>query len=560
MSIGKKLFAAFGASILITVIASSFIFSQLVKIDNQYSSAIKQGLPQVNSTAEIDKLSTQKGLYLRSYLLGNEEALNSLMETRNNLKDEMDSLEKNLQRPKAKDMLANVSTEIDDYDRVADKVIELQKSGKKQEAINVLNTDGIIALSKTTEDTKKLADYIKTLFSQTEQDAHASGQSAFTFGVIIVIIAIVLGILISLYMNRIITKPIIKLNKSVNVIAHGDLTEPAIDIQSKDEVGELAKSFNTMKENLKGLLSSLAVSAEHLSASAEELSASTQEVSASSIEVSQSLENTAKAAESTTSAAKESSVAMDETAAGVQRIAESAQNLHNSASDTSEMANVGQEKIENAEQQMMRIHSSTKSTTNLVQALSKQSEEISHILKVITDITEQTNLLALNAAIEAARAGEHGKGFAVVADEVRKLAEQSNQSAGQIESLTVEIQQNTKNVEQAILENLDTVEGGVQLIQDAGSSFETIVQAVDEMKAEIEDVSAITEEISAAAEQVAASVSEIATSTGNATDQIESISANLQQVTATIEEIASVSNDLSSEAVKQNEAVQEFKL
>ncbi|MFJ8260927.1 methyl-accepting chemotaxis protein [Rummeliibacillus sp. NPDC094406] len=560
MSIRNKLIAGFSASILITIIACIVIFSQLTKIDHQYYSTINSGLPQINSAAKIENLSLQKGVLIRSYLLGNKDSLDTLMNTRKELNDEIDHLSKQLKRQKTKDLIAQVSTEIDNYDHIADQIIELNQNGKSKEAFQLTNTEGAAELKKATDNTRELSDYIKTLFKQAENKSETMANTAFTLAVIIIIIAIMIGVFILLYMNRIIAKPLAKLNQSVNVIAGGDLTEPAIQIHSKDEVGELAKSFNAMKESLKGLISSLAISSERLSASSEELSASTQEVSASSIEVSQNLESTVQTAESTTYAAKESAIAMDETAAGVQKIAESAQSLHSSASDTSDIANIGQGKISNAKQQMMLIHSSTKNTTDLIQSLSKQSEEIGNILKVITDITEQTNLLALNAAIEAARAGEHGKGFAVVADEVRKLAEQSKQSASQIESLTVEIQQDTKNVEKAILVNLDTVEDGVHLIQDAGESFENIVQAVDSMKAEIEDVSAITEEISAAAEQVAASVTEIATSTSNSTEQIELISSNLHQVTATIEEISSVANELTNEAVEQNELVQKFKV
>ena len=209
---------------------------------------------------------------------------------------------------------------------------------------------------------------------------------------------------------------------------------------------------------------------------------------------------------------------------------------------------------------MTTIYESTKLTTELIQKLSKQSEEIKSISRVITSITEQTNLLALNAAIEAARAGEHGKGFAVVADEVRKLAEESNASAGQIVALTNEIQTDTKNVEKAVQESLQTVEAGVGIINEAGLSFSQIENAVDDMKAQIEDISAVTEEISAAAEEVAASVAEIAAASKSTAEQAESSKETSQQQLATMQEINAVSNDLSNRAIDLQSAVNQFRV
>lgn len=560
MSISKKILGSFSIIILIIIAAFLVILGQLNKINQQYSSTINTGLPQISATAKIESLTAKKAQLIRSYLLGHEEDLQTLMDTRKQLNQEIENLEGNLQRQKSKELLTKVSTEVNNYDKFSDQVLDLQKSGKHKEAIEQTNTNGKAAYLETLNATQDLSKYIKALFSQAENKSESIAKNAVTLGIIIVIAIVIFSYLMAYYMHRVVAKPIVKLNESVNVIAEGNLTEPDVEVRSKDEIGQLSKSFNLMKHSLKDLLSSLSVSSEHLSSSAEELLASTQEVSASSNEVSQNLEVTSKTAQSTTYAAKESAVAMDETAAGVQKIAESAQNLHTSASETSDIANSGQKEISNAEKQMVLIHSSTKDTTDLIQSLNKQSVEIGNTLKVITDITEQTNLLALNAAIEAARAGEHGKGFAVVADEVRKLAEESNRSASQIERLTVEIQQNTKDVEKAILDNLDTVEDGVHLIQKAGTSFETIVQAVDHMKSEIEDVSAITEEISAAAEQVAASVSEIATSSENSTKKIESVSDNVKQVAETIEEITSVSNDLTNKAIEQSDAVKKFKI
>ena len=265
-----------------------------------------------------------------------------------------------------------------------------------------------------------------------------------------------------------ITAPLRTVMNAAHVIADGDLSQPDVVAKSRDEIGQLATVFNDMKTSLRGLIKNVQTNSEQLSAAAEELSASTEEISATTEDVTRQVANTAEAAQGSSRAAGESAVAMEETAQGVQRIAEASQTLHSSSLDASETATKGKEIIEHAKKQMDVINTSTATVNELVQKLAKQTEEIENITKVITDITDQTNLLALNASIEAARAGEQGKGFAVVANEVKKLAEESKESANSIAALTVEIKTDTENVEKAVENSLTSVKDGVEIISEAG--------------------------------------------------------------------------------------------
>src|SRR5690606_21869709 len=239
------------------------------------------------------------------------------------------------------------------------------------------------------------------------------------------------------------------------------------------------------------------VNSEQVNAAAQELSASTEEISATTEDVTVRVNDTAERAQISAQASNESARAMEETAAGVQRIAESTQKLLGNSVDATQTAKDGGQIIYDAQQQMSIISSSTNSVNALVQKLAQQTEEINNISQLITSITDQTNLLALNAAIEAARAGEHGKGFAVVADEVRKLAEQSKSSAHYIVNLIHEIKADTDNVERAVSDSLVSVEDGVKIISHAGESFTTIVDAVTQMSMQIQESSATSEELSA---------------------------------------------------------------
>lgn len=380
------------------------------------------------------------------------------------------------------------------------------------------------------------------------------------FQIAITVVGVLLGLLIAYIISKMIANPIRKLTQSATQIAAGDLTTPPVEVNTKDEINQLATSFNLMKDNLRSLISEVNGNALHVTASAEQLSASMDEVSKTSQEITRNMDTISTSSQISSTAAKESSLAMEETASGLQKIAESAQTLQTAVVDTVSIASNSTESVETAKNQMGIIQQSSHKTSNLIKRLSEQSVEIEKITQVITAITEQTNLLALNAAIEAARAGEHGKGFAVVADEVRKLAEESKQSANQIVTLIMEIQQDTREVEKSINESLQNVDSGVGIIAETGAAFQQISSAINDMAAQIEEVSAATEEISASAEEVASSTQEIVAQSSESADATIQNAAALQEQMATMEQVNDVARDLSEQAMNLQELIQKFRI
>ena len=373
---------------------------------------------------------------------------------------------------------------------------------------------------------------------------------------IILVVCVVVGFVFA----RSIIVPVHKLSVAAELIAKGDLRQDDIEVKTKDEIKHLADSFNVMKSNLYKLINSVTANVEHTTSAAAELAASTDEISLTSGDIAKRVEIMAVSDHQAADTGREISSTMDETAHGVQRIAEATQMLHSKAVDTQSIANDGEKTLHIAEKQMMIIQQSSHETSERIQQLSEQSAEIVTITKVITDITEQTNLLALNAAIEAARAGEHGKGFAVVADEVRKLAEESKSSANQIVGLIANIQQDTKEVEKAVGVTVLNVNEGVTFIQNAQNAFDGILGSIEEMTSQIEDVSASTQQISASTEEVAASVHEMSSSANNVAEQSEVIAATVEEQTAAIHEINSVAKTLSEEALLVKEEIKKFKV
>ncbi|MEG0380595.1 MAG: methyl-accepting chemotaxis protein [Kurthia sp.] len=560
MSIKKKLLFGFSAMILITMVACTVLFTQLTNIDKHYSNTFTTGLPQLYVVNDIQNYITLEALHAQTYILGDKASLQKLDDTQTNLKTSIAYLNEKLQGAGAKDVLTTLTTKVATYEQQLAKTLSLSENDGPQMATIYYTNNVLPARGEVIEAGNELDSFLKGLIANAQTSAEQNKRSALIISTINFFTAIIIGLAIAFVLNRQISTPLQKLQTAVQTLASGNLSEPDIQVKSKDEVGQLTTSFNTMKSTLQQLIHSMANNAEHLSTSAEELSASTAEMTKTSENISQSAKQSSENTSNAAAAAKECAVAMEETSSAIQRIAESAQTLHSSATNTTSTANEGEANVSTAKRQMQTIYQSTKLTTELIQKLSKQSAEIENISRVITSITEQTNLLALNAAIEAARAGEHGKGFAVVAGEVRKLAEESNHSAGQIVSLTTEIQHDTKNVENAIQDSLNSVEQGIVIIEDAGTSFNKIVAAVDHMKEQIEDVSAVTEEISAAAEEVTASVQELASQAAIVSNESSQSNDAISNQIMSMQEIANVSTDLSNRAEQLQQSVTQFKL
>ena len=561
MTIGKKIYGGF---LIVLLILLSFAVTSIIQVDKvskEYQHMIDYRIKQSQLASDIQLQVASQGLFARAYVLSNDEVSLSNLETRQQLlKDRVEELSTMVSSEEMKGFIKEIQDTIPLFDKEVSKVIDHVKKGQEEQAIVLINTVVNDANKVINEAAGGMVTYQDEHIAQERKVSEEATLMSRRTLILGTIIDVILGLIIATVINWTISRPVRILAKATSIISEGDLSQEDIVIKSKDELRDLANSFNTMKQNLRNLIGSVNDNALHVTSSAEELSASTEEVAIASKEVSSNMESMWSGAQTTATSAKESSLAMEETASGVQRIAESAQELLANAVETEKLAGDSQQSVKSAKEQMGLIYDSSYQTNELIKQLSKQTIEIENITRVITDITEQTNLLALNAAIEAARAGEHGKGFAVVADEVRKLAEQSKFSATQIVNLTMNIQNDTRNVEQAVSESLKNVDQGVQVIEDAGTAFSTIVSAVQTMSGQIEEISAATEEISASAEQVVASVQEIAAQSDTASSQAEQNSAAVQEQLATMEEINSVASDLSEQAVNLQEILQQFKI
>lgn len=561
MNVRKKLNMSF--SVIIGLMIASVIITliNLASIREQSELALGSRVQQLQLAEKVQKGIFQQGLYARAVILNNnEKTMQELKDSAKILDEDILEIKGLLISKEMKESWAKMNESNDLFNGQLEEFIKAVENDNLKEASRIVNEKLTITNGAILTEAKTMIDYQNKKLGE----ARAATNDAIAFTKMIAIISVVVSILIGIFLmmmiKRTITRPLQQVTKAVEIVSNGDLSQEDINHKSKDEIGILTTGVNTMKENLRRLIQNIQSNAEHLSAAAEELSASTEEVTATNENISSQVATTSKVTEGSTKAANESAIATDETAQGVHRIAEAVQTLNHASTNARGISTNGVSILGQAKSQMDVISNSTSLVNQLVDKLAKQTEEIEKITGVITEITDQTNLLALNASIEAARAGEHGKGFAVVAEEVSKLADQSKESANLIVALTQEIKADTKNVEKAVENSLVSVQDGVQIIVDAGTSFATISEAINTMTSQIEDVSATAEQLSAGAEQVSASVQEISSGTQQTAGSIEVIVNAMGEQISTMVQVSEVAQDLSLSAQRLNEEISSFKV
>ncbi|PLT34536.1 methyl-accepting chemotaxis protein [Bacillus sp. V5-8f] len=385
-----------------------------------------------------------------------------------------------------------------------------------------------------------------------------SASPIFNRTLLVIIVSILVGSIVVYLIIKSIINPIRLLKQKAVTVSKGNLTEH-IDVKTNDEIGQLGQAFNDMQENLRSLIKQVEMSAEQVASSAEQLTANAEQTSAATEQVAVSIQEVAGSAEKQTSGIGRNAQALGEISAGVTKIAESSLSVLALSQHTSVQAEEGGQAVAHTRDQMNSISESVVESNTMIQALNERGKEIGTILDVITGIAEQTNLLALNAAIEAARAGEQGKGFAVVADEVRKLAEQSQHSAQQIFELIQGIQKDTESAVQNMARVSHDVQGGVKVSNGAIEKFNEILNSVKQITPQMQEVSATAQQMSAGVQEVSATANEVAILAKGNAETSEEVAASTEEQLASMEEISASAKMLSSMAEDLKGIIAKFK-
>ncbi len=537
-------------------------FFQLTSMGDKLSFMYEKNLQPIQTVSTLQT----NAQYVQTYLI-------ELMTTRETSKKNelIDEMEAKLQanREIRENYNTNNPEEIKIISQVNDLAQNLQESKEKIAALSLQN-ENIEAYEIYTEETEAILKEIDGLylqlidFNSNEAENVNSDNKDFikTSSLImisVILIALIASAAVSWMISKLIYGPAKQMEYLMQKAKNGDLTVQS-NYESRDEIGSLSKSFNEMISQIKSLIMMVRESSDQVAASSEQLMASAEETNKAAEQIAEASSIMASNGEASVKGTEVVSISTQQMAIGITNISDSITQVSDHSNVTTEESEKGNIALKKTIDQMGSINETVQTSSSIIKDLGDRSSEIEKILAVISGISEQTNLLALNAAIEAARAGEHGKGFAVVADEVRKLAEESRRSAEQITHLIHDIQSSTANAVVSMDKCTTEVQTGLVLINDTGKSFEKILHSAADVSSQSIEVSAAVKQLSSSVEQVAMGIFDISMKTEESSSSSQTVAAGAEEQLASMEEITASAHSLAKMAEDLQSMVNTFKV
>jgi methyl-accepting chemotaxis protein len=375
-------------------------------------------------------------------------------------------------------------------------------------------------------------------------------------------VAFATGLILGWLLTKGLTRDIKEITTSVEAISKGDLTTE-LTLKKKrfpDETDEMARSINLMAENLRNLVSQFRSASAQVSESTQSLFSTTFEVNASTEEIAKALEQISHGAELQAEMAGRGSTLIHELAVSAELVARKAKESSQSARDMTIVAQQGNDLVKQTMDLMIEFLDTVEYTGQQFAELNARLQQVGKIADIIMEIARQTNMLALNASIEAVRAGEYGKGFTVVAEEVRKLADGTSHSASEIIDLVTLIKEDSVKVRDTFAASSRQINEGKKKITSTAGVFQSIVQTVVEAERKANSIADLSSMQADGAEKVVKAIDEIAKVAEDNAASTEQVSAATEEQSAAMQEMAAASRELSALAAELLQSVERFRL
>ncbi|WP_288098388.1 methyl-accepting chemotaxis protein [Pseudomonas sp.] len=471
MNIAPRAFLSFALIGGLMMILGVFALNQMSKIRGAAEEITLNSVPSIQSLDEFTQLTLRLRVLSYRLLVNREPDVQQktmeLLETRNQqIRAAQATYEKLIASPQERAAYDQYVQLLGQYRQIEDRMKTLSRNNQVDELRNLLNTDLLNNAEAVNAVLSRLLEINTQQTRDTNQQAADQYDSAFDLVIALLVAATALTLALAWLLINSITKPIANALGAAESIAEGNLTRP-ITVDGEDEAGRLLAAMAKMQDKLRDTLLRISGSATQLASAAEELNSVTDESARGLTQQNNEIEQAATAVNEMTSA-------VEEVARNAVSTSEASQSATASAGD-------GRDLVQETVSAIERMSADVQSTATLIGDLANESRDIGKVLDVIRGLADQTNLLALNAAIEAARAGEAGRGFAVVADEVRALAHRTQQSTSEIERMIGSIQSGTEHAVDSMRNSTERAESTLNIARGAGMSLDTINSAIVEI-------------------------------------------------------------------------------
>jgi methyl-accepting chemotaxis protein len=522
LSLRAKLFVNFGVSGGLLVLAIVFCLLQIRLIKGNVDQLTADSVPSLRAAGEISQLRLRYRVRSLEYVMASADEQAKLAKSMAELDEQLRTALKNYEglafTEEEKQTLKEAVSAANEYRDAVNEAVNLLQAGKTDEAQSLRKTKWVKAANRFLDQTNKLTKLNSDSVTLTSKEAQAAVSKATVGG----IIALVIGVSTALLFAIIIASRIsARLNNAVEIagrIAAGDLQGSSAS-PTQDEIGHLLRSMQNMQESLRAAISRIRSSAETVGTASHDLADSSSAMRQSTDIQSES--------------ASAIAANIEELTVSINHVADITREGSRLAADSDTRAKCGKDTTEQLVQQMRRVADVVNSAAQQISRLETESEQIARIVGVIKDIADQTNLLALNAAIEAARAGEQGRGFAVVADEVRTLSERTGKSTQEISETVSSIRQAIRLVVTEVEEAAKLSDEGVVKANTTGETIAQMQEITHRVAAMVDDIDSSLREQSAAATDVAQKVEKIsiqAEETSNASNQTSAAAERLDDI------------------------------